>query len=100
MQGIEGSEPTIRFDALINCINRLENAAYKNFCDLAEEMAKKINVSDLKSHPTLGPIWEQWREQHNKLVDEHKKVRQNPRFGRKVYRPNKPVHWGEKIPPL
>jgi hypothetical protein len=100
VQGIEGSEPTIDFGTLVECINRLANEAYKNFCDQSEEMAKRAKVRDLRSHPTLGPIWQQWADQHNALVDEHRRVRQNARLGRKVYRPNKLGKWGDKIPPI
>jgi hypothetical protein len=98
LQGIEGSEPTIGFEALVDCINRLANGAYKNFCEQSDEMARKAKVNDPGSHERLGPIWWQWVEQHNQLVDEHRKVRQNPRFGRKIYRPNQPANWGEKVP--
>ena len=97
VRGIEGSVPTIEFDALVDCINRLANGGYKNFCEQSEEMARKVKVNDLGSHERLGPLWWQWAEQHNQLVDEHRKVRQNPRFGRKVYRPNKSANWGEKV---
>lgn len=100
IQGIEGSEPMIGFEAMIDCINRLENGVYKNFCDLTVETAKQLKVHDIKSYPTLGPIWEQWRTHHNRLVDEHKKVQQNPRFGRRVYRPNRVGNWGDKLPPF
>jgi hypothetical protein len=97
VQGIEGSEPTLEFDALVECINRLANGAYKNFCELSGEMARRVTVNNPASHETLGPVWWRWAEKHNQLVDEHMKVRQNPRFGRKVYRPNRPANWGEKV---
>ena len=90
VQGIEGCEPTLNFDALVDCINRLGKGAYKDFCDQSEEMGKRAKISELRSHRVLGPVWWEWANQHNQLVDEHKKVTQNPRFGRKVYRPNKP----------
>ena len=93
--GIEGSEPTLGFDALVECINRLANGAYRNFCEQSGEMARKVTANDLGTHERLGPIWWEWVEHHNRLVDEHRKVRQNPRFGRKLYRPNQPANWGE-----
>ncbi|MDN4986615.1 hypothetical protein KUL72_02360 [Bradyrhizobium arachidis] len=97
MQGIEGSEPTLGFDALVDCINRLANGAYKSFCEQSVEMAKGVTVNDLGTHERLGPIWWEWAERHNRLVDEHTKVRQNPRFGRKLYRPSQPANWGDKV---
>ncbi|HEX5778859.1 MAG TPA: hypothetical protein VFY21_08455, partial [Xanthobacteraceae bacterium] len=96
LQGIEGSEPTIGFDALVNCINQMANGAYKNFCDQSKELASAAGISDVRSHRTLGWIWQQWAEQHDGLIIEHKKLRQNPRLGRKVYRPNKPANWGDR----
>jgi hypothetical protein len=100
VQGIEGSEPTLTFDALVNCIDQLANGAYKSFCDLSEEMARRAKVEDVRAHPTLAPKWEQWRKIHNDLIDEHKKLRQNRRLGRKVYRPTRLARWGEKVLPL
>ena len=98
IHGIDSSEPTIRFEALIGCIKGLERNAYRKFCDQADEIAVLGNL-DYKRDKSAGPIWEQWRTRHNALVTEYEtKIKTQVRFG-KLFRPLRQSRWGNTIEP-
>ena len=97
LDGIDSSEPTIRFGALLDCIRGLERGAYKDFVAQLDELAKSGNL-DYRKDPSLCAMWEDWRVSHNALVSEYdKKIRNDVQLG-KLFRPLRPGRWGAPIP--
>ena len=96
--GIDSSEPTIKFGALMDCIKGLERNSYKNFWGSADKIAESSNW-DYKTDDIVHPVWEKWRKSHNNLVSEYDNIKGDIRFG-KLFRPRKPSRWGEIVPPI
>ena len=96
--GIDSSEPTIKFEALIDCIKGLERNSSKHFWESADKIAGSTNW-DYKTDSIVSPVWEKWRKSHNNLVSKYDNIKRDIRF-EKLFRPRKPSRWGEIIPPI
>lgn len=95
VRGIDSSEPTIRFSALIECIRGLERHSYRLFCEQLDTIADASGL-DYKKDPDILPLWENWRQRHNALVNEYDKVKKDVRF-EKLFFPRRKGRWGEII---
>ena len=91
--------PIVTNGQMIDAITKLENKNYKAFCDQADELAGAAHT-DVRRNATLYPLWEEWRLQHNALVDEYDKLKRESRFGPPLYRPQLPSRWSDKIDQL
>lgn len=96
LRGVDSSEPTIRFSALIECIRGLERDSYRRFCEQLNEIADSSGI-DYRKDPEIVPLWEDWREHHNALVKEYDKVKRDVRF-EKLFFPRREGRWGGIIP--
>jgi hypothetical protein len=91
--------PTLTVREMAISIVELENDSYRRLCEQADELAQVANV-DYRRHASLAPIWESWRVDHNHLVEEFDKLKRESRFGRPLYRPQRPSRWGGLIEPV
>ena len=95
IQGLDASEPIIKYSAMVDCIRKLEKGAYKNFYAYGEEIAASSGF-DYKTDDRTREEWERWRQSHNALIHEYEKIKRDPRFG-KLMVPRRPSRWGDEI---
>jgi hypothetical protein len=91
--------PVVTNGQMIDCITKLENGNYKQFCDQADDLAKEAGI-EIQSEMGLFRLWDEWRHRHNALIEEYDSLKRESRFGSPLYRPQLPSRWGEKIDPL
>lgn len=94
--GSPSSAPTMTVHEIAHCIVELENGSYKSFCDQASELDKTLDL-DQERRNVLKGLWIEWGQKHNKLVEEFDQLKRETRFGRPLYRPQKPSRWGGMI---
>lgn len=93
LHGIDSCDPLIKWDALVDCIRSLERGAYKAFRDQTHELAASSGI-DMHTDGELAPLWHNWCKTHDELETQYDKIKNNPRFGRKLFRPLRDTRWG------
>jgi len=96
--GLYGSDLTIRFEELMNCIKGLEKNSYREFCLQGESLM----ISGCADHTIRNSVknkWQDWRAKHDKLVAEYNKFKSDPRY-RLLWRPGKLSRWGPAVSPI
>jgi hypothetical protein len=94
----ESPGPIIKFEAIIDCIAGLEAGSYKKFCEQLDEIANAADINP-KANAKLLPIWFEWAQSHNALVNAYNTIKRDPRFG-KLLRPARSSRWGDPISAL
>lgn len=90
--------PEMTNGEMVESIIRLENENYRKFCDQSYVLGKSLSIK-IQTEPDLTNLWGIWCHQHNRLVKEYDILKRESRFGRPLYRPQKPSRWGDAVDP-
>lgn len=94
IHGVDSCDPWIKWDALVDCIKTLERTGYRALRKQVDEIAESAGI-ELRNDTQISPLWRDWSDKHIALVNEYNKVKSNPRYGKRLFKPLQESRWGE-----
>lgn len=88
----------VPFERLKDCVLVMDKT-YGRLCAQADALAAGAGF-ECQAHHTLAPLWEEWRQCHNRLVDAYRSIKRDRRFAPELYRPGINGPWTKPIPPF